>query len=90
MNVRQKMRVVEGFDRAITVREAKLVFATLAEAFRGKPVSRKRTVTEGLASRAGGSTRSRRQVKPTGDVPTVLAEGADLAARFKKLAGIKS
>jgi hypothetical protein len=92
MDVRQKMRVVEGFDRATTVREAKLVFATLAEAFRGKPVSRKRTITEGLASRAVGSTRSRRKVTPnTGEiVPTVLAEGAALAARFQKLAGIKS
>ena len=92
MDVRQKMRVVEGFDRATTVRETKLVFATLAEAFRGKPVSRKRTITEGLASRAVGSTRSRRKapVIGIGDTPTVLAQGAALAARFKKLAGIKS
>ncbi len=90
MDVRQKMRVVEGFDRATTVRETKLVFATLAEAFRGKPVSRKRTITEGLASRAVGSTRSRRKAPVMGDTPTVLAQGAALAARFKKLAGIKS
>lgn len=93
MDVRQKMRVVENFDRATTPREAKLVFTTLAEAFKGKPVSRKtrRTVTEGAASRAGGSTRPRGQQRPTNRIgqPTVLSEGADLAARFQKLAGIK-
>ncbi len=90
MNVRQKMRVVENFDRAATPREAKLVYATLAETFRGKPVSRKRAVTEGLASRPGGSTRSQSTRVGNASTPAILAEGADLAARFKKLAGIKS
>jgi len=92
MDGRQKLRVVENFDRASTVREAKLVFATLAESFKGKPVTRKRSITEGLASKRTGSTRSRRdRVQDTSseDVPTILAEGQQLAARFKKLAGIK-
>lgn len=90
MDVRQKMRVVENFDRATTPREAKLVYTTLAETFRGKPVTRKRSITEGLASRAGGSTKPRGKNVGNSSTPTVLAEGADLAARFKKLAGIKS
>jgi len=90
MDGRQKLRVVENFDRAGTVREAKLVFATLAESFKGKPITRKRSITEGLASKRTGSTRSRRKVENTSteDVPTILAEGTQLAARFKKLAGI--
>ena len=89
MDVRGKMRVVENFDRATTVREAKLVYATLCESFKGK-VTRKnrRTVTEGLASKATGNTRPKRTEKKQ-NVPTVLAEGADLAARMQKLAGIK-
>lgn len=90
MDVRQKMRVVENFDRAATPREAKLVFATLAEAFQGKPVSRKRSrqsITEGSASRATGA-RTRKEGTGDSSQPTVLAEGVDLAARFKKLAGI--
>jgi len=91
MDGRQKLRVVENFDRAGTVREAKLVFATLAESFKGKPVTRKRSITEGLASKRTGSTRSRRKVEETSteeNTPTILAEGTQLAARFKKLAGI--
>lgn len=90
MDVRQKMRVVENFDRAATPREAKLVFATLAEAFQGKPVSRKRSrqsITEGSASRATGA-RTRKEGPGNSSTPTILAEGVDLAARFKKLAGI--
>lgn len=90
MDVRQKMRVVENFDRAATPREAKLVFATLAEAFQGKPVSRKRSrqsITEGSASRATGA-RTRKEGTGDSSTSTVLAEGVDLAARFKKLAGI--
>lgn len=86
MTGRQKMRVVESFDRATNVREAKLVYTTLAESFRGKPVTRKRQVTEGFASKATGAKSSGNATLP--GRTTVLEEGEDLAARFKKLAGI--
>ncbi len=87
MSGKQKMRVVESFDRATNVREAKLVYTTLAETFRGKPVTRKRRqVTEGLASKATGARTPSDATRP--GRTTVLAEGEDLAARFKKLAGI--
>jgi hypothetical protein len=95
MDVRSKMRVVENFDRATTVREAKLVYATIAESFRGKgTVSRKvrTSITEGLASKKSGSTASKRPVgaRPVDEnTPTILREGVDLLARFQKLAGIK-
>lgn len=94
MDVRSKMRVVENFDRATTVREAKLVYATIAESFRGKSgVTRKvrQSITEGLASRKTGSTAPKTVVRArvAEDTPTILREGVDLARRFQKLAGIK-
>ena len=86
MNVGQKMRVVETFDRATTLRETKLVYATLAESFKAtehKSSPTKKIVTEGLASKAVGST------KPKGlAARQVLEEGTEYSARFRKLAGI--
>lgn len=81
MNVGQKMKVVETFDRARTVREAKLVFSTLAESFSVKAPSggSKKQISEGVASRA---------VKSTAPSSSVITEGAELISRFQKLAGI--
>lgn len=87
LNMNQKVRVVETFDRASTVREVKLIYTTLAENFNGKigNVSKKgasaKTITEGMASKSTGSTKPKSQ--------PVLAEGNDLVARMQKLAGIK-
>jgi hypothetical protein len=86
----QKIKVIESFDLTKSVREAKIVYATLAESFNfgakkaAEPVKASatvKTITEGLASKAVAST------KPT--KPAVIAEGADMANRFKKLAGIR-
>jgi len=88
----QKLKVVESFDLTKSVREAKLVYTTLAESFNfgakknvepaKKPVSTTvKAITEGLASKSVAST------KPTN--PAVLTEGAEMANRFKKLAGIR-
>ena len=96
LNNEQKLKVIESFDLTKSVREAKLVYATLAESFNfgGKktvvaaPASKKvvsqtvRSITEGLASKPVASTR------PT--KAAVLTEGAEMANRFKKLAGIRS
>ena len=94
LNNEQKLRVIESFDLTKSVREAKLVYATLAESsnFGGKktvvaPAPKKvmsqtvKTITEGLASKPVAST------KPTN--PAVLTEGAIMANRFQKLAGIR-
>jgi hypothetical protein len=90
LNNEQKLKVIESFDLTKSVREAKIVYATLAESFNfgakkaAGPVKASttiKTITEGLASKAVAST------KPT--KPTVLAEGAEMANRFKKLAGIR-
>ena len=94
LNNEQKLKVIESFDLTKSVREAKLVYATLAESFSfgGKktaeaaPAKKQvsatvKTITEGLASKPVAST------KPT--TPAVLTEGAEMANRFKKLAGIR-
>jgi len=78
LNEGQKMKVIENFDRAHNLREVKLVYSTLAEGF--KMPSTKKVVKESFASKPIASTRPARQV---------LSEGSDLAARFKKLAGLK-
>jgi len=77
----QKVKVIENFDRAKTVREAKLVYATLSESFKAAKASTTKTTTkksvmEGFASKATKKTNS------------VLTEGNDQINRFKKLAGI--
>jgi hypothetical protein len=77
LNASQKMKVIENFDRACTLREVKLVFATLSESFKfGKT---KKTIKESYASKATRSTKPSRNV---------LSEGNIMADRFKKLAGL--
>ena len=78
LNEGQKMKVIETFDRASSVREVKLVYTTLAESLTGYKKSRKRTVTEGFASKSTKST------KPKGQI----VESNQFANRMKKLAGL--
>jgi hypothetical protein len=80
----QKVKVVENLDRTSSVREVKLVYATLAESmkFTGteKKSSIKKSITEGLASKKTASTAPKKEI---------ITESADtLANRFKQLAGI--
>ena len=75
----QKMNVIETFDRAVSVREVKLVYSTLAESL-VPTSSRKRTVTEGFASK---TTRS------TAPSKNVIVESNNFATRMQKLAGLK-
>lgn len=79
LNENQKMKVIENFDRAHSLREVKLVYSTLAEGF--KMPATKKVVKESFASKPSASTKPAKT--------QVLSEGADLAARFKKLAGLK-
>lgn len=94
LNNESKLRVVENFDRAGTVREAKLVYTTLAEAFKGGSVPRKtrRTVTESIASRRSGSTKPSKTLNEQIDEdfykPAILTEGDEMKTRLQKLAGI--
>jgi hypothetical protein len=79
----QKVKVVENLDRTTSVREVKLVYATLSESmkFTGteRKVAAKKTVTEGFASRVQASTAPKKEI---------ISESNELANRFKQLAGI--
>ena len=77
LNEKQKMTVIENFDRASSLREVKLVYATLAESFRTTKVKQ---LKESFASKPTASTRPS---KP------ILNEGDDMANRLRKLAGLK-
>ena len=78
----QKLRVIETFDRAGSVREVKLVYSTLAESLKydAKATKKVKKITEGLASKPSRTT------KPASK--QVINEGNELADRFKKLAGL--
>ena len=81
LNNNQKLRVVETFDRAKNTREIKLIYSTLAESFSGKTSGVKvGKINEAIASKPQKSTKPSKKV---------INEGSDIAARFKKLAGIK-
>jgi hypothetical protein len=78
----QKKKVVEQFDRATTLREAKLVYSTVAESLGVKGATPKKVaskITEG-ASKTVASTKPKSQ--------TVLNEGDAIVSRLQKLAGI--
>ena len=74
----QKMIVVETFDRAQTTREIKIVYSTLAESYKSVNTKRRTRIKES-ASIKSGSTKPRRKV---------ITEEAQVANRFKKLAGL--
>jgi hypothetical protein len=81
LNNEQKMKVVENLDRTTSVREVKLVYATLAESmkFTGTERKVKASITEGFASKATRSTAPKKEI---------ISEANDMADRFKTLAGI--
>ena len=77
LNNEQKMKVVEQFDRAGTLREVKLVYSTLGESF--GTARNNINESKGAASKPVASTKSEKKV---------ISEGNELKDRFKKLANI--
>ena len=77
LNEKQKMTVIENFDRASSLREVKLVYATLCESLKTTKIKQ---IKESFASKPTASTRPS---KP------ILNEGDDMANRLRKLAGLK-
>jgi exonuclease VII large subunit len=79
----QKGKVVENLDRTTTVREVKLVFATLSESmnFSGTERKGKRAIAESVASRPIRSTAPKKEI--------ISESTNEMAARFKELANIK-
>ena len=81
----QKIKVVENLDRTNSVREVKLVYATLSESMKFTGTERKvaqvkKNITEGFASKAQASTAPAKEI--------ITENTNDLANRFKQLAGI--
>ena len=77
LNNEQKMKVVEQFDRAGTLREVKLVYSTLGESFSAARTNINES--KGAASKPVASTKSEKEV---------ITESSDLRDRFKKLANL--
>ena len=76
LNESQKVKVLSSFDKASTVKEAKLVYETLSEGLKVK----KSTIRESLG-RASKSTTIPTTKKP-------IVESNEVFARMQKLAGI--
>jgi hypothetical protein len=78
----QKSKVVENLDRTTSVREVKLVYATLAESmnFTGTEKKTKKVVAE-AASKVVSSTAPKKEI--------ISESTNELARRFKELANIK-
>ena len=90
MNNAEKMKVIESFDRAKTLREVKLVYSTIAESVNVKPSSSSKAVTKKITESIGGASKPAASIKPV--VKKIISEGivsAEGADRLRKLAGIK-
>ena len=81
----QKVKVVENLDRTTSVREVKLVYATLSESMKFTGTERKaaqvkKNITEGMAFKPTASTAPKKEI--------ISENTNELANRFKQLAGI--
>ena len=77
----QKLKVVETFDRAQSTREIKLVYSTLAEQFGDNGSINRKSIKESASAKSGST-------KPSQESKKVISEEAQVANRFRKLAGI--
>ena len=81
LNHGQKRKIVESFDYTKTVREAKLVYATLAESFNSTSMIKnvkKKNITEG----------ARKAVKSTKPKMPIVEQNNNFSQRMQQLAGI--
>ena len=87
LDQKQKLKVVETFDLAKSIREVKLSYTILSESYSlGGSVVKKtnttaKTITEGLASKPVASTAPKKEL--------IVENSNVMASRFQKLAGIK-
>jgi len=72
----QKVKVLNAFDKATTVKETKLVFETLSEGLKETKSPIKESL--GMASKTVGTTNTKQPI----------VESNDMVSRFQKLAGI--
>lgn len=85
----QKMKVIESFDRAKTLREVKLVYSTIAESYSKVEQPVKKSVKNITESISGGASKPVASTKPSKEVINEGIVDENGAARLKKLAGIK-
>lgn len=79
----QKVKIVESFDRTSSVREVKLVFATISESMKLTGTQKVKKLTEGFASKATKSTAPKKIINENVDF------GMDeFQKRNQELAGI--
>jgi hypothetical protein len=78
LNESQKLKIVDTFDKASTVKETKLVYETLKESIVAKPANNKRNISEGLGFAS----------KPIGSARKPIIEVDATVARMQKLAGL--
>ncbi len=76
MTESQKVKVLNAFDKATTVKETKLVFETLSEGLKETKSPIKESL--GMASKTVGTTNTKQPI----------VESNDMVSRFQKLAGI--
>ena len=76
----KKVKVLESFDKAATVKEAKLIFETLNEGVESRERRRPVRGVKGSASKTTNVIKENKQP---------IVESNDMVARFQKLAGIK-
>ena len=75
----QKAKVLGAFDKATTVKEAKIVYSTISENL----VTKKKSVNESVIGRA-----SKTSITPKVAKKKPIVESDEMVNRFKKLAGI--
>lgn len=92
MSNNEKMKVIESFDRAKTLREVKLVYSTIAESVNAKSSIDSKKVAKKITESIGGASKPVASTKPDAHSKKVIIEGIvseEGAERLKKLAGIK-
>jgi hypothetical protein len=83
-----KIKIIETFDRANSIREIKLIYATLHESLRTTGISNKpkiksvKDIKENVRSSSKTIITDRYEIKEA-----ILSEGEDLKNRWKKLSG---
>jgi len=79
----QKMKVLESFDKAASVKEAKLVYEMLKETYKTPSYSNKKSITENIIGSASKAIGNHKTIKEA------VVDIDPMVARFQKLAGIK-
>jgi hypothetical protein len=84
LNENQKLKIINSFDKATNVKEAKLVYESLISTLNTPKNQVKNYIKEGMI---GGSSKST-NITSHSKKPTPILESNEMVTRFQKLAGI--